>query len=163
VTLTPGAVASGRFGKLFARQVQGQIYTQPLVLTGVTVAGKGRHDLVVVATQANKVYAFDATNPAQGEPLWLADLGASVRALTPGAGPCRPGSPPPPAAPPCPHPRTPQPALTAAGCWRMPPPHSARPAPPPPPPTPGGGQSGGRRRTGRRRGGERLLQHRQRG
>jgi uncharacterized repeat protein (TIGR03806 family) len=81
LTLTPAAVSSGRFGKLFARPVQGQIYTQPLVLTDVAVPGQGKHDLVLVATQGNKVYAFDAADPGRAEPLWLADLGRSVRFL----------------------------------------------------------------------------------
>ena len=76
--LTPEAVASPRFGKLFARTVRGHIYTQPLILADLDLGARGRHDAVIVATQANRVYAFDATDPAQSEPLWTTDLGASV-------------------------------------------------------------------------------------
>jgi hypothetical protein len=53
-------LSSGRFGKLFSLCVNGQVYAQPLVVTGVSIAG-GTHDVVYVATMENNVYAFDAT------------------------------------------------------------------------------------------------------
>jgi hypothetical protein len=75
--LTPSNVASGRFGRLFSRAVDGQIYAQPLYLAGVTAPDNRVHDLVYVATAHNSVYAFDAADPAASTPLWQRNLGPS--------------------------------------------------------------------------------------
>ena len=74
-TLTPADVNSSTFGKVASFAVDGQVYAQPLVMTGVAVAGQGTHDLVLVATEHDTVYAFDAhgNNPAQGY-LWRTSL-----------------------------------------------------------------------------------------
>src|SRR5271170_5990281 len=67
--LTPRNVNAQQFGKIFTLKVDGDIYTQPLFLGGVEVPGKGRHDVVFVATEHDSVYAFDAYgNPST--PLW---------------------------------------------------------------------------------------------
>jgi len=68
-TLTPANVNPAQFGKLFTLKVDGAIYGEPLYMPGLEVPGKGRHNVVFVATEHDSVYAFDAEgNPA--EPLW---------------------------------------------------------------------------------------------
>jgi len=67
-TLTPSNVNSTSFGKLFTDAVDGYVYAQPLTFSNVAVPGQGTHNLVIVATQHDSVYAFDADKP--GDPLW---------------------------------------------------------------------------------------------
>lgn len=74
--LTTGNVNARQFGKIFERKVDGDIYAQPLVKTGVAIPGVGIRDVVYVATAANSLYAFDASNAGQTEPYW--HLNASV-------------------------------------------------------------------------------------
>jgi hypothetical protein len=56
------------FGKLFDLHVDGQVYTQPLYATNVAIPGRGRHNVLIVATEHDSVYAFDADS---GKPLWV--------------------------------------------------------------------------------------------
>jgi hypothetical protein len=66
------------FGLVFSRTVVGQIYAQPLYAPAVTIEGKGLHDVVVVATEHDDVYAFDASDPDADEPLWHVHLAEPV-------------------------------------------------------------------------------------
>ena len=67
--LAPGNVNVQHFGKLFTLNVDGDVYAQPIFLGGVEIPGKGRHDVLFIATEHDSVYAFDAYgNPSS--PLW---------------------------------------------------------------------------------------------
>jgi hypothetical protein len=71
--LTPSNVNVEHFGKLFTLHVDGDVYAQPLFLGGVEIPGKGRHDVLFIATEHDSVYAFDAYgNPST--PLWQASF-----------------------------------------------------------------------------------------
>jgi outer membrane protein assembly factor BamB len=72
--LTPANVNQTQFGMLFKRVVDDQIYTQPLVVTGVAVDG-GTRDLVYVTTVNNSVYAFDANDAEAARPVWHVNFG----------------------------------------------------------------------------------------
>lgn len=81
--LTPANVNANSFGKLFAETVDGDIYTQPLYVSGLSMPHVGTHNVVFVATEHNSVYAFDADN---GQLLWHVNLGPSVTTPNPEFG-----------------------------------------------------------------------------
>jgi hypothetical protein len=87
--LTPANVKVGGFGKLFSHTVDGQIYAQPLYVSGLSVPGKGTRNVVFVATQGDTVYAFDADTAkgANAQPLWQASLIDTAHGAAPGATP----------------------------------------------------------------------------
>jgi hypothetical protein len=58
--LTTSNVAPPTFGKLCTYPVDGEVYAQPLVVTGVNIGGQ--HTVVYVVTQRDNVYAFDGVN-----------------------------------------------------------------------------------------------------
>jgi hypothetical protein len=59
--LTPTNVNTSSFGKLFSCAVDESVYAQPLWVANLAVGG-GTHNVVIVATQNDSVYAFDADN-----------------------------------------------------------------------------------------------------
>src|SRR5262249_48371666 len=68
--LTPANVHASTFGKLVSTPVDGQVYAQPLIVTGVNITAAGQqgvHDLALVTTQHDSVYAIDANT---GVVLW---------------------------------------------------------------------------------------------
>jgi hypothetical protein len=72
--LTPGKVNTSTFAKLFSCAVDGAIYAQPLWVPQVTING-AKHNVVIVATQHDSVYAFDAdANASPCGPLWQGKL-----------------------------------------------------------------------------------------
>lgn len=72
-TLTPQNVNASQFGRLGAFKVDGAVYAQPLFVPGVEIPGKGKHDVLFVATEHDSVYAFDADRPNDA-PLWQVSL-----------------------------------------------------------------------------------------
>ncbi len=74
--LTPATVRAG-FGRVtaFAPSLDGEVYAQPLYLSGVTIGG-ARRDVLFVATQSNSMYALDAATGAQ---IWRTALGTPAQ------------------------------------------------------------------------------------
>ncbi len=75
--LNTSTVQPGSFGKLGAFPVDGQIYAQPLVVSGISIQGEPRN-LVYVATMHNSVYAIDAEAPGSATPVWRVNFGPAV-------------------------------------------------------------------------------------
>jgi len=74
--LTPTVVkTTTAFGKKFSQPVDGYVYAQPLYEPGVNIAGTV-HNVVIVATENDSLYAFDADSNtgANANPLWHANL-----------------------------------------------------------------------------------------
>ena len=70
--MTPAAVKGGRFGRIYSRPVDGQVYAQPLYMSSVNIPGMGMHNVVYIATEHDSIYAFDADSAsgANATPLW---------------------------------------------------------------------------------------------
>jgi WSC domain-containing protein/List-Bact-rpt repeat protein len=64
--LTVQNVAGGSFGRLFNLPIQGDLYAQVLVVSGLNIGGKIRN-VAYIATGHNMVYAYDADDGTQ---LW---------------------------------------------------------------------------------------------
>jgi hypothetical protein len=69
--LTPSNVNSASFGLLFNLMVDGKVDAQPLYVSSVNIPGNGIHNLLIVATEHDSVYAFMA---GQGVQLWHASV-----------------------------------------------------------------------------------------
>ena len=82
--LTPRNVNVTQFGKLFAFKVDGDVYAQPLYMPDLEVPGKGKYNVLFVATENDSVYAFDADGGSTA-PLWhvrLANPSEGVKPLS---------------------------------------------------------------------------------
>ena len=73
--LTSTNVNPGSFGKIFSYPVDGQVWAQPLYVPNVNVLNKGTHNVIYVATENAKVFAFDADSATLNPtPLWRTDF-----------------------------------------------------------------------------------------
>jgi hypothetical protein len=72
--LTPASVASASFKQLAVLTVDGNVFAQPLVVTGYKLPDGSVHDVLIIATGHNTVYAFDAQTYAI---LWTKNLGTA--------------------------------------------------------------------------------------
>ena len=75
--LTPANVNPQHFGMLAKHAVDDQVYSQPLVATGIKIAG-GTHDVAYITTVNNSVYAFDANDATAAGPLWHVNFGMAA-------------------------------------------------------------------------------------
>jgi len=69
--LTTSNVASATFGKIGFYSVDGRVDAQPLYASNVTILGKGAHNVLIVVTEHDSVYAFDADS---GSILWQTSM-----------------------------------------------------------------------------------------
>ena len=79
--LNPSNIKVAEFGKLYSYFVDGAVYAQPLYLSDVAIPGRGKHNVLYVATMNDKVYAFDADKA--GAPLWMRTLTDEMAGITP--------------------------------------------------------------------------------
>jgi hypothetical protein len=87
--LNTSNVNTNSFGKIFSQSVDGQIYAQPLYMAGITISGKGTHNVIFVATENDSIYAFDADDNGGGNasPLWKVSLLDGAHGAASGATP----------------------------------------------------------------------------
>jgi hypothetical protein len=81
-SLSPSTIRSGRFGPLFTDVVDGQIYAQPLYVSGLNIPGKGVYNVIFIVTEHDSVYAFDADGIAT-TPLWHVNFTNPTLGITP--------------------------------------------------------------------------------
>jgi hypothetical protein len=73
LALAPARVSSSTFGKLFSCSIDGYAYAQPLYVPNLTIPGERTRNVVLVATENDSLFAFDAdVNPCKQ--LWKTRL-----------------------------------------------------------------------------------------
>lgn len=89
--LTAANVTPASFGVQGAFPVDGQVFAQPLYVSGLDIPGQGQTNVLFIATQRNLVYAYDADSAAAPRLLWQTNLGPAVPSsllpTDPGSGP----------------------------------------------------------------------------
>jgi len=72
--LNTGNVNPRQFGFLGSYPVDGDIYAQPLYVSGVDIPGRGSRNVLFIATMHDVIYAYDADQTGEGSLLWQRDL-----------------------------------------------------------------------------------------
>jgi hypothetical protein len=85
--LTPATVASSSFGLLKTLTVDGNVLAQPLLVSNFVMPNGTTHNILIIATGHDSVYAFDAQTYAV---LWHVSLGTSQNFNDVGCGDVRP-------------------------------------------------------------------------
>ncbi len=85
--LTPSNVNVSSFGKLFSMRVDSTVYAQPLYVPGLTMNDGQVHNVLIVATENDSIYAFDADSNggANAKPIWQISLLTSAYGAGAGA------------------------------------------------------------------------------
>ena len=86
-TLTTANVTASQFGKVATLSVDGGVLAQPLYLANYPIEGKGKHNVLLVATENASVYEFDADSGAQ---LNFISLGTAASSGDIGCGDIQP-------------------------------------------------------------------------
>jgi hypothetical protein len=85
--LTAATVGSSKFGLLKTLKVDGNVFAQPLMVSNFTMPDGSTHNVLVVATGHNTVYAYDAQSYAV---LWKVNLGTPQSTSDVGCSDVRP-------------------------------------------------------------------------
>ncbi len=85
--LTPASVASSSFGQLKTLAVDGNVLAEPLLVSQFQMPDGTKHDVLLVATGHNSVYAFDANDYSL---LWKVNLGTPQATSDVGCGDVQP-------------------------------------------------------------------------
>ena len=85
--LTPATVASSSFGQLTTLNVDGNVLAQPLVVSNFVMPDGTTHNVLVIATGHNTIYAYDAQDYSI---LWQVNLGTSQSSNDVGCGDVEP-------------------------------------------------------------------------
>ncbi len=80
--LTPDNVNVNQFGKLESFQADGIPIAQPIYVKNVDMGSAGTHNIVIIATEHDSVYALDVDNLAAG-PLWQRHYVDAANGITP--------------------------------------------------------------------------------
>ncbi len=77
--LNSNNISPQTFGKIFQRNTIGEAYAQTLYVSNVFIPKLGvTRNIILIATNMNNVYAFDAHDPNLNDPLWQVNFGATV-------------------------------------------------------------------------------------
>jgi hypothetical protein len=68
-TITPANVNVSQFGRLGDLQADGLLVAQPLYVANIDMGQSGTHNLIILASEHDSIYAYDADNLGAG-PLW---------------------------------------------------------------------------------------------
>jgi hypothetical protein len=85
--LTPATVASANFGNIATLNVDGNVFAQPMLLSGFQLPDGSTHDVLIIATGNNSVYAYDADSYTL---LWQVNLGTAQSTTDVGCGDVHP-------------------------------------------------------------------------
>ncbi|MFN7992261.1 MAG: hypothetical protein U0Q18_01580 [Bryobacteraceae bacterium] len=82
--LSPATVSQKSFGTRFSFPVDGFIFAQPLYIASVPIPGAGLHNVVLVVTEHDTVYAFDADDNLGNNvnPLWKTNFLDAANGVT---------------------------------------------------------------------------------
>ena len=81
--LTAANVNVNQFGKVYSFPVDGQVHAQPLYVPNVQFPGNVIHNVLIVATENDSVYAFDADG-ASAAPIWQVSMVDAAHGAGPG-------------------------------------------------------------------------------
>lgn len=85
--LTPATVKSSSFGQIASLNVDGNVLAQPLIVSNFTMPDSSVHNVLIVATGHNTVYAYDAQTY---DILWQRSMGPSQTSDDVGCGDIQP-------------------------------------------------------------------------